>query len=58
LKAFIDRHGLRDVDHLLARSIAEPEWFWRAVLDDLDVQFFEPYTQVLDTSRGIAWTRW
>ena len=58
LKAFIDRHGLRDLDHLLARSIAEPDWFWRAVLDDLDIQFYEPYSQVLDTSRGIPWARW
>jgi acetyl-CoA synthetase len=58
LKAFIDLHGLRTYDELLARSTADPEWFWRAVLDDLSIEFYEPYTQVLDTSRGIAWTRW
>ncbi len=28
------------------------------MLDDLDIQFYEPFSQVLDTSRGIAWTRW
>jgi acetyl-CoA synthetase len=58
LKAFIDRHGLHTYDELLARSTADPEWFWRAVLDDLSIEFYEPYTQVLDTSRGIPWTRW
>ena len=58
LKAFIDLHGLRTYDELLARSTADPEWFWRAVLDDLSIEFYEPYTQVLDTSRGIPWTRW
>ena len=58
LKAFIDLHGLRSYDELLARSIADPEWFWRAVLDDLSIEFYEPYTQVLDTSRGIPWARW
>jgi acetyl-CoA synthetase len=58
LKAFIDLHGLRTYDELLARSTADPEWFWRAVLDDLAIEFSEPYTQVLDTSRGIPWTRW
>jgi acetyl-CoA synthetase len=58
LKAFIELHGLRTYDELLARSTADPEWFWRAVLDDLSIEFFEPYTQVLDTSRGIPWTRW
>jgi acetyl-CoA synthetase len=58
LKAFIDRHALRDYDHLLRRSIDEPEWFWTAVLDDLGIEFYEPYRAVLDTSRGIPWTRW
>jgi acetyl-CoA synthetase len=58
LKAFIDLHGLRTYDELLTRSTADPEWFWRAVLDDLAIEFYEPYTQVLDTSRGIPWARW
>lgn len=58
LKAFIDHHGLRGYDDLLARSIADPHWFWRAVLDDLSIEFSEPYTTVLDTSRGMPWARW
>jgi acetyl-CoA synthetase len=58
LKEFIDRHALRDYDDLHTRSIADPEWFWRAVLDDLGIEFYEPYTKVLDTTRGIPWTRW
>jgi acetyl-CoA synthetase len=58
LTAFIGRYGLRDYADLLARSIDDPEWFWRAVLDDLSIEFFEPYTKVLDTSGGLPWTRW
>jgi acetyl-CoA synthetase len=58
LTAFIDRHRLRNYDELLRRSIAEPHWFWRAVLDDLGIEFYEPYTEVLDTSGGIPWSRW
>src|SRR5688572_29433422 len=58
LKAFIDRHALSGYDELLRRSVAEPEWFWPAVLEDLDIRFYEPYTKVLDTSRGIPWARW
>ena len=58
LQAFIERHHLRDYADLLARSTADPEWFWRAVLDDLSIEFSEPYTKVLDTSRGLPWTRW
>jgi acetyl-CoA synthetase len=58
LKAFIDRHGLRDYNDLLGRSTTDLEWFWRAVLDELGIEFYEPFSQVLDTSRGIPWTRW
>ena len=58
LKAFIDRHHLRDYDDLLRRSTTDLPWFWNAVLEDLGIEFYEPYSQVLDTSRGIAWTRW
>jgi acetyl-CoA synthetase len=58
LHQFIARHGLRDYADLLHRSTTDLEWFWRAVLDDLDIQFYEPYTRVIDVSRGIPWTRW
>jgi acetyl-CoA synthetase len=58
LMVFMRRHGLADYEALLARSTADLEWFWSAVLQDLDIQFYEPYTRVLDTSAGPAWTRW
>ncbi len=58
LTAFMRRHGLADYATLLRRSVQEPEWFWTAVLEDLDIQFYEPYTRVMDTSAGEAWTRW
>jgi acetyl-CoA synthetase len=31
---------------------------WKAVIEFADLQFYEPYTVVLDTSRDIAWSRW
>ena len=58
LTAFVNRYGLADYDALLRRSVDDPQWFWSAVLDDLGIEFYEPYRQVLDTSRGIAWSRW
>ena len=58
LARFIEHHGLRDLADLQRRSVQDPEWFWRAVLDDLGIEFYEPYEQVLDTSRGPAWARW
>ena len=58
LAAFMARHGLRRYEDLLARSTTDLEWFWRAVFDDLDIQFYTPFSAVLDTSRGVPWTRW
>jgi acetyl-CoA synthetase len=58
LMAFMRTHGLRDYAHLMQRSTTDLDWFWRAVLDDLGIQFYEPYRAVLDTSRGIARTQW
>ena len=57
LTAFMRKHGLRDYAQLMQRSTTDLDWFWRAVLDDLGIEFYEPYRAVLDTSRGIARTR-
>ena len=58
IKAFMDAHGIVSYEALLARSVAEPEWFWAAVLDEIGVEFDEPYQRILDLSRGPAWPRW
>jgi acetyl-CoA synthetase len=58
LAGFMTLHALEDQDALLQRSVEDPEWFWTAVLDDLGIEFYEPYRQILDTSQGIAWSRW
>ena len=58
LKAFMDRHGLPTYEALLRQSTRDLDWFWNAVIDDLDIQFYEPYQRVLDVSRGVAWTEW
>ena len=58
LRRFMGEHGVESLDELARRSTTDLEWFWNAVLRDLDIRFYSPYTRVLDTSRGIAWTRW
>ena len=58
LTAFMRRHGIADLATLLDRSVTDLEWFWRAVFDDLGIEFYEPFTQVVDLSRGPAWARW
>jgi acetyl-CoA synthetase len=58
LKRFMDRHGIASVAALMRRSTEELEWFWNAVIEDLKIEFYEPYAKVLDTAPGIPWTRW
>src|SRR5919108_2433383 len=52
------RHGFDELAAFHPRSIEDPEWYWRAVCDDLGIVWMRPFTRVLDTSRGIAWPRW
>ena len=44
------RHGFGSYRELVARSIDEPEWFWPAVVEDLGLEFFEPWSEVVDLS--------
>jgi acetyl-CoA synthetase len=39
-------------------SVEDPEAFWPAVVDDLQLQFRDPWRRVLDTSHGVEWPRW
>jgi acetyl-CoA synthetase len=55
---FMAAAGIEDFPTLVIRSIAEPEWFWDAVVEFLGLTFDTPYTSVLDTSAGLPWATW
>ena len=55
LRRFMERHGIATLDELNRRSVEDQDWFWRAVSDDLDLEWYRPFDRVVDTSRGIAW---
>lgn len=55
---FAQRHGLRSIEELVRRSTADPAWFWGAVEQDLGLAWQQPYTRVLDTSKGIPFAQW
>ena len=42
----------------MQRSIDDPDWFWPAAVEDMGIEFFEPWTQLFDDSRGPEWTTW
>ena len=53
LKRFMDRHALATFEQLVERSTTDIAWFWEAVFEHLGIEFYQPYTQVVDLSRGI-----
>ena len=58
LVAFMTRHGIATYDDLLRRAVDDVGWFWDAVLADLGIEFYRPYTTVFDPTPGIAYPRW
>jgi acetyl-CoA synthetase len=39
-------------------SREDPERFWDELMREMRVEWFEPYRQVLDASRGPEWAQW
>ncbi len=58
LTAFMRLHGVADFAGLMKRSTEDVAWFTDAVLKFLDIQFYEPYSQVVDLSAGIQFPTW
>jgi acetyl-CoA synthetase len=55
---FLRQNGLPDLEALQAKALADPAWFWGAVVRDLEIAWFEPPTQILDLSEGVPWAKW
>jgi acetyl-CoA synthetase len=58
LQQFIDKHQLGSYEQLLRKSTTDIPWFWDTVLRDLDIQFYKPYSRVVDLSEGKSWAHW
>src|SRR6266496_148072 len=58
LQQFTDRHQLGSYGELMRRSTRDVAWFWDTVLRDLDIQFYKPYSRVVDLSDGKPWAKW
>src|SRR5215203_4853480 len=58
LLKFIHRYGLKDLAGLQKRSVESPSWFWEAVLLDIGWEWRQRPTAILDTSAGLAWSKW
>jgi acetyl-CoA synthetase len=58
LTKFMNTHHIESFDELMQRSTDDVAWFSDAILKFLDIQFYEPYEQVVDLSRGIISPKW
>jgi acetyl-CoA synthetase len=52
------KYGIADYIQLVQKSNENIEWYWNAVNEDLNIEWFKKYDQTLDSSNGIPWTRW
>jgi acetyl-CoA synthetase len=55
---FLTKLGCADRESFLRYSTERLEEFWDACVRETDIEFFRPYTRVLDASRGPEWARW
>ena len=42
----------------MRRSTTDIAWFWNTVLCELSIQFYKPYSHVVDLSQGKPWAKW
>ena len=52
------RHGIDDYWELVRRSQEDPDWFWPAAIEDMGLEFSQPWQHVLDDSEGPEWAKW
>ena len=58
LARFVRATGLPDLEALQRRAEDDPAWFWGAAADDLEIAWQRRPAEILDSSRGPAWSRW
>src|SRR5689334_2003023 len=52
------RHSISDYWELQQRSQDDPDWFWPAAIEDMEIEFSRTWEQVEDQSRGPEWSTW
>src|SRR5579864_2423533 len=55
---FMQRLGIRDRQEFIRWSQGHLEEFWREMAAEAGIRWFQPYSQLLDTSHGVEWSRW
>ncbi len=50
--------GLKEYRQFIDKSLREYEWFWGWITDLVGIEWFKKFDAVMDTSKGIEWTKW
>ncbi len=58
LAAFLADCAADSYEDLARRANADPDWFWRRIIDLAGIRFSRPYTQLRDISQGPEAIRW
>lgn len=56
--AFMKKYEMASCEEFVQRATTGIEWFWDAAAHDIQMEWYEPYTQLLDASEGFLKTRW
>lgn len=52
------KHGILTLQELSQRANQNLEWFWQEMDKEIGIIWDKPYTKILDTSKGIQWSKW
>ena len=52
------RLGATDYLDLVRVGAEQTDRFWKEAVDDIGIEWYEPYSEVRDSSRGMEWTTW
>ena len=52
------KYDVSNLQQLSMKANENLEWFWQEVENYFGIIWDTPYTKVLDTSKGIPWSKW
>jgi acetyl-CoA synthetase len=58
LTSFLRQNQLASFDELMERSQTDVAWFTNALINFLEIEFYQPYKHIMDLSEGLPWPKW
>ncbi|MGI8315242.1 AMP-binding protein [Halobacillus mangrovi] len=55
---WMDKQGYQNYDDFHKKSIENIDWFWDEAVKELGIEWYTPYEETLDLSKGIAYPNW